>query len=247
MKSSLLSVAMIVMVVTALSSPDFKEVDVNSSHETIVGGSEIKEGSRPYLVALGDGESALDQYCGGSLITPYAVLTAAHCLFVGSSNNPVWLPPEWVEFNRHNLNDTDTDVIRMYLEDTTECTGDAVYHPEYDQKSLDKDVAILFLPEPITAIKPVILNTDPKVPSDNAPLDVSGWGQTDDGTLALVPNAVTVRYITDEACTRKPYRFKDDEITENMLCAGSKDKDSCYGDSGESLSVIAFVAFYFTQ
>lgn len=51
MKSSLLSVAMIEMVVTALSSPDFKETDVNSSHETIVGGSEIKEGSRPYLLS----------------------------------------------------------------------------------------------------------------------------------------------------------------------------------------------------
>ena len=138
MESLWLSVVIIitgmVTMVTSQYSPDFKEAD-NSLHETIVGGSEIKEGSRPYLVALGDGESALNQYCGGSLITPSAVLTAAHCLFVLSSNNPRWLPPDWVEFNRHNLNDTDTDVIRMYLEDTSKCTGDAVYHPEYDQNT----------------------------------------------------------------------------------------------------------------
>jgi hypothetical protein len=46
---------------------DFKD-DTNPSNEATVGGEEITPGSRPYLIAIGDGESALfGQYCGGVL------------------------------------------------------------------------------------------------------------------------------------------------------------------------------------
>ena len=205
---------------------DFKS-DEDPPRESIIGGEEIKPDSRPYLVTVGD--DTYGQYCGGSLISPNAVVTAAHCLFGGKK----WLPPQWVEFHRHDLRD-DTGVVRLYLDDLTQCEGDAVYHPGYDDKTLDNDVAILFLSEPITDITPVILNTDPDVPSGDAPLDVSGWGFTE-YMLPFVPYAVTVNYINDEACTQKPYRFKDSNITESMMCAAAEGKDSCYGDSGEYL------------
>ena len=204
---------------------DFKSDEI-PPHESIIGGEEIKPNSRPYLVAVGD--DYYGQYCGGSLISPRAVVTAAHCLFAGKKT---WLPAQWVEFHRHDILD-DTGVVRLYLNDLTQCEGDAVYHPGFDDKTLDNDVAILFLPEPITDITPVILNTDPNVPSEDAPLDVSGWGFTE-FSLPFVANAVTVNYIDNEACTKKPYRFKDSNITENMLCAAAEGKDSCYGDSGE--------------
>lgn len=78
-----------------------------------------------------------------------AVLLAAHCLFGGSINKPVWYPPEWVEFNRHDLFD-DNAVVRVYLKDTQQCNGNAIYHPDYDHETGTNDVAILFLPHPIT-------------------------------------------------------------------------------------------------
>ena len=152
---------------------DFK--DDNQSMQSIVGGEEIERGSRPYLVALGNGNSSYwGQRCGGSLISPNAVMTAAHCLFGGTKRNPVWDPPEWIELNRHDLLDDD-GVIRLYLEDSTQCEGDAVYHPGFDPLTTDNDVAILFLPEPISNLTTVTLNTDPNVPIDDAPLDISGW------------------------------------------------------------------------
>jgi secreted trypsin-like serine protease len=176
----------------------FEQKNVPSQHhETIVGGSEIEPGSRPYLVAIGRGESALwGQYCGGSLISSGAVLLAAHCLFGGSINKPVWYPPEWVEFNRHDLFD-DNGVVRVYLKDTQQCNGNAIYHPEYDHETGNNDVAILFLPRPITNYTPVLLNADPSIPVDNAPLDVAGWGLTENG-YSFSPHAVTVNYITNE-------------------------------------------------
>eukprot|EP00804_Cyclotella_cryptica_P010848 CCRYP_008784-RA/>CCRYP_008784-RA protein AED:0.04 eAED:0.04 QI:129/1/1/1/1/1/3/505/385 len=197
--------------------------------QSIIGGDEIDPHSRPYLVSVGSGESGYyGQYCGGSLISPHAVLTSARCVVDTS-----WTPPEWVEFNRHDLFD-DTDVIRLSLSDLSQCDGDVVYHPEYDSSTLDNDVAILFLPTAINDITPVTLNTNPNLPVVGDPLDVAGWGATEYG-FPTVPNAVTLASLSNEACTKKPYRYKDDEITDSMMCAHAEGKSACAGDVGGPL------------
>ena len=58
----------------------------------IVGGSNASEGEYPWMVALvdADEESNYDgQFCGGTLIHPYWVITAAHCV--------AGMPPENIE------------------------------------------------------------------------------------------------------------------------------------------------------
>ncbi|KAL3794569.1 hypothetical protein HJC23_008025 [Cyclotella cryptica] len=201
---------------------------------TIVGGDEIKPNSRPYLVSVGSGESAFwGQICAGTLVSPQAVMTAAHCIFGIGATGLQWSPPEWVEFNRYDLFN-DTDVVRVYLKDRSQCDGDVAYHPEFDYFTLEHDVAILFLTTAIKQITPVTLNTDPNVPVANAPLDVSGWGLTEYG-FPSVPYAATIKYVTNEACTKKPYRFEDSLILDSMMCAVAEGKDSCYGDSGGPL------------
>jgi len=197
----------------------------------IVGGSDIDEGSRPYLVSTGIRSWFFDEHiCGGSLISSRAVLTAAHCLWYEGA----WDPPQYVDFFRHSLKN-DTGVVRMYL-NTSECVGDIVYHPEYDS-DLNNDVAILFLPEDIHNITPVLLNTDNRVPAAEDPLDVSGWGKLEqDAPLKkIVAQAITVDYLTNDACTSKPYRYKNRLVTDGMMCAFAEGKDHCGGDSGGPL------------
>jgi secreted trypsin-like serine protease len=214
---------------------DFDD-DANTTAQTIIGGEIIKEGSRPYLVAVRSvDDDGIEGFCGGSLISPHAVMTAAHCLFYEGK----WNPPQWIEFYRHDLCD-DSGVLRVYLSaDENQSDGDVFFHPDYDPLTNDNDVAVLLLSTPIYDIKPVILNTDPDVPAEGAPLDISGWGITDEGygevprAEARFPRAVTLDYITNKACTTDPYKWIIDEnITDQMMCAFAEEKDSCFGDSG---------------
>ena len=112
----------------------------------------------------------------------------------------------------------------MYIEDRSQCDGDVIYHPFYNDTSLQYDVAIVFLPEPVTDTMPVQLNEDANVPKDDAMLDVAGWGAYDAKyTLSWGgPRSVEVKYVSNEACTRKPYRWPDDWITDDMMCASGK-------------------------
>eukprot|EP00956_Cyclotella_meneghiniana_P037974 scaffold147190_cov77-Cyclotella_meneghiniana.AAC.2 len=71
---------------------------------------------------------------------------------------------------------------------------------------------------------PVQLNEDANVPKDDVMLDVAGWGAYDANyTLSWEgPRSVEVKYVSNEACTRKPYRWPDDWITDDMMCASGK-------------------------
>jgi len=204
----------------------FRNAD-GSSVQSIIGGTEIVPGSRPYLVPL------IGKYfCVGSLISPHAVMITAYCVL--SANE--WATPEYVEFYRHSfLNDT--GVKRVYLNDRRQCDGDIVYHPEYNQFTSENDVAIIFLPEAINDITPVELNDDPNVPISGAPLDVAGWGSTEltFPYRSPIPNAVTLDYVTNEACTKKPYRWPDWLIKDSMMCAIADGKSACHYDAGAPL------------
>jgi len=196
--------------------------------QSIIGGEEIVPGSRPYLVPV-----VGKQFCGGSLISPHAVMTSAHCVV---STSVEWHPPAWVEFHRHSWYN-DTGVKRLYLNDRSQCGGDVVYHPNYSDVFDENNVAIIFLPEAINDIIPVKLNVDPNVPVSGDPVDVAGWGWTDLDIpfLSPVPNAVTLDYVTNEDCTKKPYRNPEMWIFEANMCAIGLGKDSCVRDGGGPL------------
>ena len=62
-------------------------------------------------------------------------------------------------------------------------------------------------------------------------MDVSGWGIAE-YRFPDVPNEADLNYITNEACTKKPSRWKDKNMTDSMMCADALEKHSCFGDSG---------------
>lgn len=191
----------------------------------IIGGVGVDIAQVPWQVALVRGyapEPNRSQFCGGTLIAPDVVLTAAHC--VDSSI-------------------VRKDATRVHVVSGTEfypSGGDRVsvvainIHPQWNKTNMDFDFAILKLARPVTAGTPVPIQTSSPVIGDVA--RVSGWGaraEGEQGTVDLL--AADIPVVTRDICNQ-PDSYSG-AITSSMLCAGQREGglDSCQGDSGGPL------------
>ncbi|XP_076047466.1 trypsin-1-like [Oratosquilla oratoria] len=193
----------------------------------IVGGHETEINEYPWQVGIVKNSSkVLSPFCGGSIIDKYHILTAAHCV---DSRNPGDIN---VVVGDHHTGKTDeTDVTkRISVESIT-------IHKDYDSSTLDNDIAIIKLAEPIefqsdNKIAPVCL-PDAKTNYSNVEAIVSGWGALSSGGSS--PDSlheVAVTTLTNDECSESY-----SSLTDNMICAGDPNggKDSCQGDSGGPL------------
>jgi trypsin len=192
----------------------------------ILGGSTAAPGQFPWMVALVDPRSANaadGQFCGGSLIAPRVVLTAAHCVY-GSTADEIDAVVGRTRLSRAG----DGQRIRVTR---------IVRHPDYDPQRLVSDLALLQLAQPAT-VAPLALD-GPRDSASEQPASqvvVSGWGTTTeggDGSDDL--RYVRLRVRSPAACQS----YYDDIIASRIVCAGStrQGEDSCQGDSGGPLTV----------
>jgi trypsin len=195
-----------------------------TDNNRIIGGDEATEDRYSYTVSLNDDWG---HFCGGSLIAPDVVLSAAHCQG-GQYSATV---------GRHSFNDDDGETIAV---------GKEVPHPLYDDSTTDNDFMLVFLSSNVTVnVATVKLNPDSTVPEVGADVTVVGWGDTDpsdEGFEAPTElQEVEVNTMTNEDCNASdgPYGTYEQSggITENMLCAADKGEDSCQGDSGGPLVI----------
>lgn len=164
--------------------------------------------------------------CGGSLIAPNVVLTAAHC---GSYQG------ENIVVGAYRSGSTANNALRVSV-------SDEVQHPNYDNFSDANDFRLLRLSQDVTvAGSSVILsiNGQSSSPSNGQDLTVLGLGVTsEDGNEADILRDVEVQAIATSTCNQGSWYGGD--IEDNMFCAGVSGggKDSCQGDSGKKLSDI---------
>ncbi|MEU7629539.1 serine protease [Nocardia sp. NPDC049220] len=191
----------------------------------IVGGTPATTTDYPWLAAIGTplfATRASGQFCGGALIAPDQVITAAHCVA------PALLLPQVlaVTFGRDDLRDRDGNTVRV---------KELRIHPDFRATILDgepvyhDDIAILTLdrpqPSPTVDIAAAISSTG----------TILGWGatsETDEANTRL--RAATVPVVADDDCVAA-YGAAFDPRT--MLCAGSPDADTAEYDSGGPLLV----------
>jgi len=181
----------------------------------IVGGTEVQNPREfPFQVSLQEGNS---HFCGGSLIAPGWVLTAAHC-----GNVKV------VEVGGHDLSANDACVERIKVSET-------IIHPKYDDYTMANDIALLKLAGAST-YPPVGLYSGGALEAAGTLSTVSGWGTLSSGGPAPdVLRSVNVPIVTNKVCNVA----YSNGIIDTMMCAGYKQggKDSCQGDSGGPLFV----------
>lgn len=187
----------------------------------IVGEDSTSVGEFPYYVDM-DG-------CGGSLIAPGVVLSAAHCE-----------PPGFSYVDKKVI--VGANVRQQVTNGAQEATvTKTISHPLYEsqpQYEAYLDVMLMQLDTEVTTTGSVTLslNTDGAVPVDDQMLTVIGTGSTqEDGEPSDQLLQVDVATVDTETCN-VPYEGQvSDEV---MFCAGGNgSQDSCQGDSGGPIVV----------
>ncbi|NXL93258.1 GRAB protein, partial [Alectura lathami] len=182
----------------------------------IVGGHEARPHSHPYMAYLKIGQTA----CGGFLVAPDWVMTAAHCK-VGNAT---------VILGAHNI---------YKPEKSQQVRGVSSYHPhpEYNPITYANDIMLLKARQSPKAtlndyVKSIPL---PRTSSDlrtGTKCCIAGWGliDKDQATSTLFETKVSI--YSRRECTK----FYPD-LDSGMVCAGSfhELRDSSQGDSGGPL------------
>ncbi|MFJ6938007.1 S1 family serine peptidase [Streptomyces sp. NPDC101132] len=202
----------------------------------VIGGKAVRAGDSPWVVALSSrdrfGRTRAGQFCGGVVIAPTAVLTAAHCLGRAVLGGPVESVRDFrVIAGRTQLLAADGHEIAV---------RGAWTNPAYDPVTNSGDFAVLTLAEELPAryVLPMAAAGHPGYAA-GAEATVYGWGDTSGyGDYASGLRAARVTVLPDETCEEAyPGDSAGRYTRATMVCAGHREggRDACQGDSGGPL------------
>lgn len=190
----------------------------------IVGGTTAVKGSWPWQAGIiknylvGGGGYHM---CGGTLINDQWIVSAAHCFYRWKR-----LSDYAITLGSHDRDDMDDTQVNSKL-------GGIWVHENYDTRTLDNDIALLKLENPVSLTDYIDTAC---VATNDYPADtmcvVTGWGNQETTVDNPKLQQVYVPIIDSATCNRE--NWYDGGVSDNMFCAGysAGGKDSCQGDSG---------------
>jgi secreted trypsin-like serine protease len=210
----------------------------------VIGGNETTITSAPWMAQLhyydDRGTSGTSDdigfFCGGAVVAPTKILTAAHCV-------------KGYNWNANGAIVTGT--AQLPSADGSDLHGGTVTgvwrqwnHPSYNATTIDNDIAVLTLPVPVKAT-PIRMTTSGDTTSYQAGTSakVYGWGRTSSTSDAISETLKTATLPVQSDTTCAGY-YGRDFVKGHMVCAGKPATGSdtgtvsaCNGDSGGPLVV----------
>ena len=176
-----------------------------------------------HLLANGGTAVAQQPFCSGTLITDTVVLTAAHCVEVNPLNNLPFTPNDLAIYIGDNPS--------VDLVENLHLISESNFHPGYDPRTLENDIAVVVLREPVFGVTPI-----PPMPSvvGFSPGDLGlglnfvGFGQTEAGTSGV--KLQTDGTLDGLGCTVNGCPFIGN--TNQLMSYTMLDSGPCFGDSG---------------
>ncbi|RZF34153.1 hypothetical protein LSTR_LSTR003563 [Laodelphax striatellus] len=196
--------------------------------------NEAQFGEFPWMIGILQKDNEHFVYkCGGSLIHPQVVLTAAHCVIDQPPDTMFARAGEWDTQTKNELYPHQQHAVRTI-----------VVHEEYYRGGLYNDVALLYLENAFEFTDNVDIVCLPQQDelSTSQNCLASGWGKDKfekEGNYQVILKKVELPMVEHQTCqdklrtTRLGQYFK---LHESFLCAGGiPGRDTCKGDGGSPL------------